>query len=323
MQRTCATAWRLVRAVAIGVALGAATAPAQWLNVELPELDQDEINAERTRQRRGEAPSIGEAWDWTTMTQADLMREAVPVLAANTALCGDRVIRYLGELVCDFFPFYLSNESHANAYTDGVRYLYITADGQATPLRRGVPGRRRPRDRAYSRRPSGQDGKAGGRWRDSRRGAGRGADRVGGRRAHRRGRVRGVLGDTRPLGHQRQRPDQLQRGAEAGHRADSSRPSGLALRRSLPVAVVRHPNWPKDRATITSPVLKEADGPPRVRARTAVTRVAILRASRRACGIASRPNTRCTHTELNRRVRLRTLGAAWAHMSLVEVEPHG
>ena len=134
MQRTCGTAWRLAPAVAIGVALGAATAPAQWLNVELPELDQDEINAERTRQRRGEVPSIGEAWDWTTMTQADLMREAVPVLAANTALCGDRVIRYRGELVCDFFPFYLSNESHANAYTDGVRYIYITA-GMVRQLR--------------------------------------------------------------------------------------------------------------------------------------------------------------------------------------------
>ena len=62
------------------------------------------------------------------------MREAVPPLAANAALCGDKVIRHRGELVCDFFPFYLSNESHPNAYTDGVDCIYVTA-GMVRQLR--------------------------------------------------------------------------------------------------------------------------------------------------------------------------------------------
>lgn len=67
----------MTRAVAIGTMLAAVVAHGQWLNVELPALDRDEINAERTRQR--------------------------PVPFANAALCGHEVIRYRGELVCDFF----------------------------------------------------------------------------------------------------------------------------------------------------------------------------------------------------------------------------
>ena len=120
-----------IACIALFVAIGAHGQ--QWLNVELPALDMDEINAERTRKRTAETPSIEDAWDWTTMTQADLMREAAPVLAANADLCGSKVIRYRGELVCDFFPFYMSNEPTANAYTDGV-YIYITA-GMVRQLR--------------------------------------------------------------------------------------------------------------------------------------------------------------------------------------------
>ena len=84
------------------MALGSVAAHGQWLNVELPALDRDEIDAERTRQRTVETPSIDDAWDWTTMTQADLMREAMPVLAANADMCGHKVIRYRSELVCDY-----------------------------------------------------------------------------------------------------------------------------------------------------------------------------------------------------------------------------
>ena len=116
------------------VVLTPLAAGAQWLNVDLPPLDRDEINAERTRQPDSEEPSIGSDWDWTTMTQADLMQHALPVLAANADMCGDKVIRYRGERVCDFFPFYLSNESHPNAYTDGVDFIYITA-GMVRSLR--------------------------------------------------------------------------------------------------------------------------------------------------------------------------------------------
>ena len=104
------------------------------LNVDLPPLDRDEINAERTRQPDSEEATIGSDWDWTTMTQADLMQHALPVLAANADMCGDKVIRYRGEMVCDFFPFYLSNESHPNAYTDGVDFIYVTA-GMVRSLR--------------------------------------------------------------------------------------------------------------------------------------------------------------------------------------------
>lgn len=109
-------------------------AGAQWLNVDLPPLDRDEMNAERMRQPDSEGASIGGDWDWTTMTQADLMQHALPVLAANADMCGEKVIRYRGEKVCDFFPFYLSNESHPNAYTDGVDFIYITA-GMVRSLR--------------------------------------------------------------------------------------------------------------------------------------------------------------------------------------------
>lgn len=122
---------RLVKTLIVLTPLAAG---AQWLNVDLPPLDRDEINAERTRQPDSEGPSIGSDWDWTTMTQADLMQHALPVLAANADMCGDKVIRYRGERVCDFFPFYLSNESHPNAYTDGVDFIYITA-GMVRSLR--------------------------------------------------------------------------------------------------------------------------------------------------------------------------------------------
>jgi len=107
---------------------------AQWLNVDLPPIDRDEMNAERMRQPDSDGASIGSDWDWTTMTQADLMQHALPVLAANVDMCGEKVIRYRGEKVCDFFPFYLSNESHPNAYTDGVDFIYITA-GMVRSLR--------------------------------------------------------------------------------------------------------------------------------------------------------------------------------------------
>ena len=72
------------------IVLAPLAAGAQWLNVDLPPLDRDEINAERTRQPDTEEPSIGSDWDWTTMTQADLMQHALPVLAANADMCGDK-----------------------------------------------------------------------------------------------------------------------------------------------------------------------------------------------------------------------------------------
>ena len=50
------------------------------------------------------------------MTQADLMPEAVPALATNAPLCGDKAIRCRDELVCCFFRFYRSNESRSGEF---------------------------------------------------------------------------------------------------------------------------------------------------------------------------------------------------------------
>ena len=100
----------------------------KWLDVELPALDKDEILLEQLN--RGNASSfpgaITQEWDWTAMSQADLMHHALPVLRAGADLCGEQVVEFHGELICDFFPFYLSDLPIANAYTDG-RYIYITA----------------------------------------------------------------------------------------------------------------------------------------------------------------------------------------------------
>ena len=96
--------------------------------VLVPKVDKAAVKAEQaaqtaTQPRQNE---IKAEWNWLTMTQADLLQHAIPVLRANVDLCGDQVIIYLGERICDFFPLYLSGESTPNAFTDGL-YVYITA----------------------------------------------------------------------------------------------------------------------------------------------------------------------------------------------------
>ena len=54
----------------------------EWLDVELPALDKDEILLEQLNRGNGSSfpGAITQEWDWTAMSQADLMHHALPVL---------------------------------------------------------------------------------------------------------------------------------------------------------------------------------------------------------------------------------------------------
>lgn len=122
----------------IALALTALIAGPAWGNYfdpELPKLSRQAVRAEANWMSSAspqEARIVPE-WNWVTMTQADLVLHAMPILEANVDLCGEDVIDYLGTTVCDYFPFYMSGDSRANAFTDG-RFIYITA-GMVRQLR--------------------------------------------------------------------------------------------------------------------------------------------------------------------------------------------
>lgn len=119
----------------ITTALVALPAWGNYFDPALPELSRQAVRAEANWMSSAspqEARIVPE-WNWVTMTQADLVLHAMPILEANVDLCGEDVIDYLGTVVCDYFPFYMSGDSRANAFTDG-RFIYITA-GMVRQLR--------------------------------------------------------------------------------------------------------------------------------------------------------------------------------------------
>ncbi len=99
--------------------------------LNLPDLDRAAVKAEAKWQRDVDPEDVyvSADWNWMEMTQADLIRHALPVLTANVELCPDDVVTLPvdGENVeaCGFIPYYDQVNPYPNAYTDGS-YIWIT-----------------------------------------------------------------------------------------------------------------------------------------------------------------------------------------------------
>ena len=54
------------------------------------------------------------------LTQSDLIRLSMPILEANAVLCGEHVTTGpTGKPMCDYVPYYKSDEAEVNAWADG------------------------------------------------------------------------------------------------------------------------------------------------------------------------------------------------------------
>lgn len=90
-------------------------------------LDRDAVREEVQRQQelvvnRERAESD---WNWMMLDQKGLIRLSLPILEANADLCGDNVTTGpTGKRMCDYVPYYKSDQAEVNAYTDGEN-IYI------------------------------------------------------------------------------------------------------------------------------------------------------------------------------------------------------
>ena len=105
----------------------------QRMDVVTPKLDKAAVRAEREWQRENAwtGPEVvSPEWNWLTMTQADLLAHAIPLLRANVDLCGGRTILIPapeGEPVeiCNYLPF-LTPNPYPNAFTDGYTVFFTS-----------------------------------------------------------------------------------------------------------------------------------------------------------------------------------------------------
>ena len=90
-------------------------------------LDRDAVRDEvRHQQEMVATNERTEAdWHWMHVSQSDLIRLSMPILEANADLCGENVTTGpTGKRMCDYVPYYKSDQAEVNAWTDG-KNIYI------------------------------------------------------------------------------------------------------------------------------------------------------------------------------------------------------